>query len=127
MSDGTYANPMTDLVDALTLANELAAPYTDANVIIKLMNDGDDHHVMRTRTVLYEVYFKAKWTNLDVLIEPIDCDVDSYPDCYDLSYEMPIIRNKRGGYLKFDIYKSLTMKNIDIDSIDSLAISKILV
>ena len=86
------------------------------------MNDGDDPYLLKSRGGKFMPKFAIEWPEIDLTIKPLSCvDFPSNINCY-ASLEYPILHNKRGGFMKFPIYKSLTVENIIIDSIDSQAI-----
>jgi hypothetical protein len=126
LNDGTYSNPLKYLEDAMEKAHEHCAPYTSScEVNIKLMKG--THFILRggNRDPYFPTSQSRDSQNMKLTISPLfSSDCSSQPaGCTDQAIadiETITIKNKKRDKFQIKVGGGLTLKNIIIDSLDSL-------
>ena len=125
--DGTYANPFGHIVKALSYANEQAADKGETSINIYLLGGGN--HYM-TKNIEHSMYAASKSNaysyNQNIVIQPAFWGETlgghtfgaSDSNCIQ-STEKITVYYKLGSYFSFIVPKSLTVKSILFDALDS--------
>ena len=125
--DGTYANPFGHIVKALSYANEQAADKGETSINIYLLGGGN--HYM-TKNIEHSMYAASKSNaysyNQNIVIQPAFWGETlgghtfgaSDSNCIQ-STEKITVYYKLGSYFSFIVPKSLTVKSIIFDALDS--------
>lgn len=122
-ADGSYERPFGSITQALAVSNENAAPYHSAEINIYLLKG--DHYM--TRGSNFDVYNKDDYSqNKDVLIQPAFWGqtfgghhfADTDTDCIS-STEKTTVYYKMGNEFEFVVPKSLSIKSVIFDALDS--------
>ena len=101
-----------------------ASEFEKYSAVVKLLNDGT-HYLLSKPDKIFEPTKTSEWPELELIIKALDCSDEPANPCYDVSSdEKATVINKRGGYMKFEVWESLKIENIVIDSLDSVAKSK---
>jgi len=128
---GTLANPETDLLRAIDRSYEQAATSSSASVHIYLYANGNPHGL--TRSALNNPFIPTSalddWSNnVDITIQPLYCSLGLTADpskCSTDNTAQVTVNNKIEGMLRMKVPKSLTIKNVIFDSLDSVIPCKI--
>ena len=124
---GTYLSPFGHIAKALSYADAYASDK--GNTIINIYLLGGGTHYM-TRSMSHYSYDKTKSNqisyNQDITIQPAFCGqtlgghsfVDGDADCIDSSSKITV-QYKMGNSYRFTVPKSMTVKSIIFDAIDS--------
>ena len=120
LRDGSLVTPFIDLTDALTRAQELAAPYT-STVQVNIYLTAGSHYLLRDRGDSAEAYVQQDFydpvnLNYEVYISPVGC----LPSSTSCTAAQATVFNKRRDGLVFDVPAKFHMRNIKIDSLDSI-------
>ena len=128
--DGTYINPFGHIAKALSFAYDRAADMLDSsNITINIYLLAGDRHYMNMdgASYTYGATKSDKYSyNKDVTIQPAFWGQNlgghlfnvGDPDCIDTTGKV-IVDYKMSNYFYFDVFNSLTIKNIHFDAIDS--------
>ncbi|CDW85402.1 UNKNOWN [Stylonychia lemnae] len=115
---GERDNPFMDIQDAITSMYERCADVIDTcTVTINLMKG--THWILRSTRKFYRpISIDSHSQNIKLTITPLYCNGD--PDCYEDDTAQVIIKNKVRDRLNIPVGQGLTIKNVIIDSLDSM-------
>eukprot|EP00347_Sterkiella_histriomuscorum_P013671 403363819 len=120
--NGSLNNPFDNIYNAFVKAQEISAPYQQSIINIFLLKG--DHYLLRNMTANYipRDTFDNDNLNIQIIIQPFYCQANESIDptlCYDDLQSQIVLFNKMRSNFAFEIYQSLELRNILVDSLDS--------
>ena len=126
-ADGSYKNPYGHIAKALSAAEDRSAKYESSEIKIYLKIGGD--HFMERNFSQYDynyTYRNQYSLSTNITIQPIFCGEDINGTVYSQNGvncinqdETVTVHYKMGNSYQFDIPRSLTIKNIVFDALES--------
>ncbi|CDW88401.1 UNKNOWN [Stylonychia lemnae] len=116
---GTIGNPFNDIQDAVMRMYELCANVQKTCVVTIYLMNGDHYLLRRYRNSYRPLLYDSHQQNMVLTIQPLFCSISSHASCVTDGDQITIY-NKIRERFQLIVSGGLTMKNIIINSLDSI-------